>query len=323
MRKPEFGWPWDYKYAIFFLITIAITRALASYVENFLYKPSSTVIDNSFASGFVEWFGVIYGLLLPLILVRVWEQLDVIDREFDREADTIGILYQDLAFLHTKDINIRTRITNLLRDYVRHTVKFYPSEVKEAKTERRAGKYKSEEEGNSKIYRGDEILLSIRKQFEHLVTAAFMRTKDSEFIVTELFQRLNEIIDIRGDRIGFASQRLFETLRHVALITSILFIVPFYIVGFRPDTSILDHVLIIGVTWLVIFMYMLIEDFDEPFGGTWKISIDSWVRVRKTIVCNERKLQTEKLNRSHQLTKNSRSRSSSTTRTQSGKKRTK
>ena len=53
-----------------------------------------------------------------------------------------------------------------------------------------------------------------------------MNNKLLEFLVPELFERLKEITDIRGDRISLASQRLFDSLRIVALITSILFVIP-------------------------------------------------------------------------------------------------
>ena len=233
-----------------------------------------------FVSNFIEWFGVLYGILLPLILVRVWEQLDEIDREFDREADTVRILYEDLSYLPERIANIRKEISKFLRQYVQHVANNYPAEIKQSGTER---------------ITGDEILLKIREQFKGLIHPDVMSTKDTEFIVKELFHGLNEIIDIRGDRIALASQRLFESLRLVALITSITFILPFYFAGLVSPTGLLDVILIIGVTLLVIFIYMIIEDLDEPFTGTWKVSVESWRRVLAEMDSDERKLELENL----------------------------
>lgn len=116
-----------------------------------------------------------------------------------------------------------------------------------------------------------------------------MNNKLLEFLVPELFERLKEITDIRGDRISLASQRLFDSLRIVALITSILFVIPFYFAVFTSKTGVLDIILIIGVTLLVIFIYMIIEDLDEPFHGTWKVSDDSWKNLLNDINANQRK----------------------------------
>ena len=104
---------------------------------------------------------------------------------------------------------------------------------------------------------------------------------------------IRDIVEIRRDRIALASQRVFSSLRTVALVTSIIFVIPFYFVGFAPASSILDTVLILGVTFLVIFIYMIIEDLGEPFGGTWKITDESWHRLLKEMDSIEYKQELE------------------------------
>ncbi len=261
-------------YVYFFIFAIILTQIIIVF-----FKPedvntvSSGLIDSTFAANFIEWFGVLYSILLPLILVRVWEQLDDIDREFDREADVVRIFFEDLSFFSGENEFVKKKLSVLLREYVRHVTKNYPREVKSA--------------GNARII-GDKILIKIRKQLREIISSDMMEDKNTEFLVKELFQRLNEVVDIRGDRIGYASQRLFEMFRFVALIVSIIFIIPFYVVGFTIHTSALDYLLIIAVTFLVIFVYMIIDDFDEPFGGTWKIDDESWRQLRLDMVCEER-----------------------------------
>src|SRR5690606_4568750 len=68
-----------------------------------LYPEFATPDDRDFSEGFVEWFGVFYGFILPLILIRAWEQFDRADREFDREADVIKVLYGDVMLLRNED----------------------------------------------------------------------------------------------------------------------------------------------------------------------------------------------------------------------------
>ncbi|MBL8104949.1 MAG: DUF4239 domain-containing protein [Anaerolineales bacterium] len=236
---------------------------------------------NWFVSNFIEWFGVLYGILLPLILVRVWEQLDDIDREFDREADAVRILYEDLSYLKEEGSATGQNISLLLKSYVEHVIKNYPKEIKTQESLVRST--------TPERTAGDEILIEIREQFRQLMHSNMMNNKLLEFLVPELFERLKEITDIRGDRISLASQRLFDSLRIVALITSILFVIPFYFAVFTSKTGVLDIILIIGVTLLVIFIYMIIEDLDEPFHGTWKVSDDSWKNLLNDINANQRK----------------------------------
>lgn len=284
---------------------------------NFITPPDE--YGNSFILNFIEWFGVLYGILLPLILVRVWEQLDDIDREFDREADAIRIMYEDLSYLTGKSIEHGGKIAELLKSYAVHVMAFYPLETKESIYEAEdiedrsnntnifskikwridyaiysAGKslkklvspevYPRVAQGKRR--EGDDILEKIRLQLRNLVQPEALKSKVIEFLIPELLSRLNEVIDIRGDRIAYSSQRLFGSLRVVALITSIMFVVPFYFVGFSLSSGFLDNILVVGVTILVIFIYLTIEDFDEPFNGIWRITDESWRRVVDYINAN-------------------------------------
>ncbi len=328
---------------------------------DFASLPDQT--GNWFVSNFIEWFGVLYGILLTLILVRVWEQLDHIDREFDREADTVKILYADILFLQGKNAIIGKNVITLLHNYVQHVLDNYPNEIKKVSDRRIAGGnttqpimqrfidsignylikmgnriMKSKKSDNMTIesddkhivdnkiieqieqpdaemtaeitessderIKGDQILQDIRHEIRSLLNSNVMRAKASEFLVKEFFHRLNELIDIRGDRIGLASQRLFDTLRLVVLVTSIIYVVPFYFVSLSPfPAGLLDDALIIGVTLLVIFIYLTIEDFDEPFKGTWKISNESWQHILEEMDSPGRKFELENLGKEKKLPK--------------------
>lgn len=278
MRLPRFARPKESYYVLFIPGSIFLAKLLEILLRifNIEFASPPDPLKGWYISNFIEWFGVLYGILLPLILVRVWEQLDDIDREFDREADTVRILYEDTFFLRRKDIKFGKEISNLLQEYVRHVRKNYKNEVNKSGTER---------------VEGDQILERIRGQYQELIYSDMLEQKVSKFLVPELINRLNDLIDIRGDRIGLSSQRLFESLRIVALITSILFVLPFYFVSFSLSAGLLDNILSLGVTLLVIFIYVTIDDLDEPFGGSWRVSDDSWRRIRRDIICSERQFE--------------------------------
>ncbi len=293
-------------------LSIFVAKALEVKFQNEGIPFTLTDVDGNptFASNFIEWFGILYGILLPLMLVRVWEQLDAIDREFDREADAVKLLYEDIYYLPGNTENFAKETAKLLSGYVKHVMDNYRYEVKPNNTssvnlddisyleqlwEQIKGIFKLIRTAMNEFLhpelkdinpeairiKGDKFLHDIRTKYKKVVYSARKRSKETNPFVSDIFQRLNDIVDIRGDRIGFASQRLFESLRLVALITSIIFVLPFYFVSFNAVTPPLDKALIIGVTLLVIFIYLIIDDFDEPFGGTWRITDDSWSRVLK------------------------------------------
>lgn len=219
-----------------------------------------------FVSNFIEWFGVLYGFLLPLILVRAWEQFDAIDREFDKEADTVKTFYEDVNLLGGERVDKKSMLESLLA-YVNHVIEYYPKEADDRDLQ----------------LQGDNHLKKVRQEYFNIAHSAFITQKEGEILATELLHQLNAIIDIRGDRIGLCNQRLFESLRFVALIASVIFVVPFYFVKFNQTYGILDSFLVFGVIFLVIFILSTIEDLDEPFYGSWRISTDPWIRLQEEI----------------------------------------
>src|SRR5690349_12629334 len=78
---------------------IILTSRMGFFWLQEYYPIFATSDDRLFSKDFVEWFGVFYGFLMPLLLVRAWEQLDRADREFDREADAIKMLLGDVLLL--------------------------------------------------------------------------------------------------------------------------------------------------------------------------------------------------------------------------------
>lgn len=266
---------------------IPLTITSAKVIEGFLtvfIDPNIIIATHDFVGNFIEWFGVLYGILLPLILVRVWEQLDTIDQEFDREADDIKIIYEDLLIFHEKNQKDIKGILRTLKKYVLHVLNNYQYETKNIErriiwTEVKALDTDEDDERMEKK-RGDEILKEVRIEFKKLIQLGNLTEAEKEYLVPELLEKINDLVDTRGDRISHASQRLFESLRAISLLTSIIFLIPFYFY-FNFVPGLLDFLLVIGVTTTVVFIYVLIEDFDEPFTGTWRISSESWKRIAR------------------------------------------
>jgi hypothetical protein len=236
------------------------------WLKGIKFMPAFTA--TGFMTSFIEWFGVLYGFLVPLILVRVWEQFDNIDREFDREVDTVKMLYEDLQILGRGNKKLGDEIKGLLQQYVEHVIAKHPLESDKKSEERIAG---------------DAILRQVRKKYSDLIHVAGKKEKESIPLITEMISQLNDLIDIRGDRIGLTNQRLFESLRIVALITTTIFLLPFYFAGFTVSSGILDNLLVFFVTLLVLFIYVILEDLDEPFSGIWSVDKDAWERLLKEI----------------------------------------
>ena len=230
------------------------------------YPVFTTSDDRLFSQGFVEWFGVFYGFLLPLLLVRAWEQLDEADREFDREADAIKVLLEDILLLDNRFLALKRDMVAELQRYIKHVFKSYTIEHFETHTELRL--------------EGNRILQGIRKHYKALIQGGEGKgTSLLEPVASELLDRLNDAIDTRGDRISIFGERLFQSLRLVAVVTSVIWLIPFYFLDFQ--SGLYGSILKLAVTFMIIFVLSIIHDLDEPFSGPWKVSMNSWIEVEK------------------------------------------
>ncbi len=223
--------------------------------------------DKQLALSFIEWFGVVYGFLLPTILVRVWEQFDEIDNVLDREADAVKSLVGDLMLLDEQYEDFRDHVLDSLLRYSENVIEFVNKKISDIQ----------EKES------GEKILKDIRGDYINIFRKGSGEAQASEILQDELLTQLNNLIDYRGDRISLSTQRLFESLNFIAVVTSILWLVPFYFLYFQnPLTGEELHLgffgwlLVICVTFLIIIILSIIDDLDQPFDGHWMVDIKSW-----------------------------------------------
>lgn len=223
--------------------------------------------DKQLAINFVEWFGVLYGFLLPTILVRVWEQFDEIDNVLDREADSIKSLMGDLLLLDPKYEPFKKKVLCSLFEYSKNVVRFIDGKIPLAREKKN----------------GDQILKKIRGYYIGVFRKKDVEIEGSDVLKNELLTQLNNIIDYRGDRISLSTKRLFESLNFIAVITSIIWLVPFYFLHFQNQQSgkelqlgMFGWLLVIFVTFLIIIILSIIDDLDKPFDGFWRVNISSW-----------------------------------------------
>jgi hypothetical protein len=244
---------------------VTVTSAIGWFWLEDHYPRFVTEGDRNFIVNFVEWFGVFYGFLLPLLLVRTWEQFDRADREFDREADAIKVLLEDILLLNDEPfLSFKLKMVLRLHLYCRHILKRYKIEHKK--------------ENAFLKKHGDNLLQGLRVGYKNLIYRGGGKDASQlEPVTTELLERLNDAIDVRGDRISIFRQRLFETLRFVAICTSTLWLIPFYFLYFK--VGIFGSLLKLGVAALIILVLTIIDDLDNPFGGIWRINVVIWEEV--------------------------------------------
>jgi hypothetical protein len=241
-----------------------------------------SLADRQFINNFVEWFGVIYGFVWSTIVVKVWEQFEKTCNTFDREADAIQLLAEDLRLLGHKEFG--TKVLSSLQEYTQNVLLL----MNRKKT------YKEEEKD------GNDILSRIRGYYFEVFQQKSGNNYESDVLLDEILTQLNTIVDNRGDRITFVSQKTFDSLKLISMITSIVWLAPFYFLyyedkaGNQLQLGIFGWLLIIAVTFLVIVIMSIMDDLDGPFDGIWQVDIESWANIEKLLGIEIRSLQEEK-----------------------------
>ena len=229
----------------------------AFFFRFYVYPKYSYLVTSDFPliQSFIEWFGVAYGLFIALVLVNVWSQFETTEREFDREADAIFMLYESVKQVSENERTLahKNEIIRRLREYVRHVNNHY-----------------KQEHDNLKLKAaGDALLEGIRDSIGSLI-----HTDEPQAFTSQLAREFNEAIDLRGDRIAHSKQHIPAPVWGISLWSSILWLIPFYGLNFQNDW--VAVVLVGGVTAIVVAILFIIKDLDEPFDGDWGIKIDEW-----------------------------------------------
>jgi hypothetical protein len=244
---------------------IGVSFSLYAFFIRFFVFPRYSFLllaDSDLIESFIEWFGVAYGLFIALVLVNVWAQFNTTEREFDREADAIFMLYQSIKQVKEtrRTKALKREIITGIKAYVAHVTNYYEYEhqklmVKDA---------------------GDRILVRIRDFIGELI-----HTDERASITSELVKEFNEAVDLRGDRISHSKQHIPDPVWGISLASSILWLIPFYGLNFINDW--VAVILVGGVTIIVVAILVIIKDLDDPFEGTWRINISEWEVIGEKI----------------------------------------
>jgi len=234
-----------------YISALAIVLALSLFVLLFLLsrKEIFTKEDASIIGSFIEWFGVLYGVLLALVVVEVWQRYSLLNNEIDREADALVLLLKTIRFLD--DENKIKQIAGRIVDYCNIILQFKNT-------------YAFESSGASNKL--DDI---------HNAVGEMLKSKKIPIAFSmQILHNINDAIDIRGDWVAHTKDRMPKTLRFLIFFTSIVWILGFF--GLNIKSDVLALMLCGAATFTVSTILFIITDLDDPKGGVWTAQFDSF-----------------------------------------------
>jgi hypothetical protein len=196
-----------------------------------------SVSDAGVVRGFVEWFGVLFGLIIAFVLVEAWTNYNRVVEEIDKEADAWQMLDWSARLLGE---GFSQPITIAIKSYAELTL--------EAKGHGE----------NSVQFR--QVVNQLYQQIGRAV-----RNAQNIPVGIELLKRLNEALDTRGDRIQHAENKVPRLLWIMLIFSTSIWLLAFFGIGIE---NLLLAIAIVGsAVFIVTFLLFIIRDLGRPFSG--------------------------------------------------------
>jgi hypothetical protein len=230
---------------IFILLEIGVMSA-----RLLLKEKTNCLEDQEILQNFIEWFGIIYALVLTIIVDQCRNKYNKLNHQLDREADALALLFQTGEMFPI----------GIWRVALLESIKSYATAICELKTkdQRNAGK------AYEKMKTIHECIIGLTDSTK----------KIDSCIKSELLHEYNEAYDARGDRFDLINQRLPGHVWIILGFVSLLWLWGFLLLDIH---STLFRNYILGATTLSIsYLFYLARDLDNPYGGQFVPNFNSF-----------------------------------------------
>lgn len=208
---------------------------------------------NETVGDFLQYFGVIYGLLLGLLAVAAYQNLTDVEKTVGNEAAALGALYRDVGGYPEP---LRSQIQAEIRDYTRFV-------IDEAWPLQREGNVP--EGGVQKVSNIYQALASFEPQ-----------SKSQEAIHQEALRQFNTFFQYRRERLQSVMDSIPAILWYTVVVGAVLNMLLMWLFDLRLRI----HLLLGGVlSFFLATMITLILLLDEPFRGAVSVGPDAYELV--------------------------------------------
>ena len=223
---------------VFIIILFILLFTLSRNLDEWIPSEDRNIIGN-----FIEWFGVVYGVTLALVVVEVWKNFTMINNEVDREADALVLLLRTVSYLN--DQKALTEFAKRLKAYS-DLILNNQGHTKEAK----------------------EKLDRIHEWIGQTINDE----ETPPILAREMIRLINEAIDLRGDRLAHEKERIPKAFWIIVIVASTLWLICFF--GLEIRGWLVALFICGSATFIVTSLLFIIADLNQPTIGFFKISYE-------------------------------------------------
>jgi hypothetical protein len=263
-----FYWIYDIPNWSLALLMCAVTAGFACasvlisrpFVRKWLWPEPAA---NDLVSYFVSAFGVFYGLMLGLIAVGTYETFSQVEERVANESAVVASLYSDVSMFPEP---VRSKLQADVSDYVTTLIeKVWPDQTR-GRINESAGPI-------------------LRRLHDDLLTVE-PSTKAVDNLHADSIRQLNNLLELRRQRLNSVTSGLPATLYHVIVVGAVLNL--WLCSLFSVDRLSLHLSLVAVLAAFVGLVIFLIAAMDNPFRGEFCVSpepfqtlLDQMMKVKK------------------------------------------
>lgn len=232
-------------------VALAYTLSVSAYVGLIILgrAKGDKILDDQLIGNFIEWFGILFSVMLGLIVVQVWAKYNVVDSLIDKEADALVSLLRFASFIqHTPAFDLLVA-----------EISSYCSLLSQA--------------GESAMKRTQEVIVRYQKIYAQ-VHAFLPACANCPHIAQEVIRAYDLAIDTRGDRDSLMKVRTRRELWFLVILASLIWLLSFFWLNYDNVNIIVTAVMLLGTTVIVGGILYSAKDIDDPTSGFWKASFD-------------------------------------------------
>jgi hypothetical protein len=208
---------------------------------------------NEILGDFLQYFGVIYGLLLGLLAVATYQNHTDVEKTVSSEASSLAALYRDITVYPEPQ---RTELEALLREYTRYV-------IEEAWPLQRQGIVPPG--GVKRVAEFQARLVSFEPQ-----------TKSQEALHDATMRQFNVFFEYRRTRLYSVNSGIPPLLWYTVAVGALINIIFIWLFDLRPGL----HMLLGGmISFFLATMISLIALMDHPFRGEVGVSAEAFQLV--------------------------------------------
>jgi len=220
---------------------------------------SGTSDETEFVGTFLQGTGALYGILLGLVAVAVWNDYKSAGDLASHEAAALGAFYADVSGLKEP---VRTELRALTRDYVDYTIDVaWPAQQ-----------------------RGENPLVSnaYMRKIRDVLQAYEPATAGQINLHAEALGKMNELLELRRKRVETIGTALPNEVWGVILIGALATLALSWLM---PNESVGLHVALeILLAVFLALSFFVIVAFDRPLIGSTSVDAGPYVLVRDRVI---------------------------------------